>query len=326
MIAVKPGSIDDVSAVGHRRIGGRGLGNWYSAGTESRMGRLYAQEIEKSAPLIADPTVTAYVSRIGQKIVANSDCQQLFSTGQQPFAVQVIDSGEINAFALPGGFLFVNSGLILQAGSEAEVAAVMAHEIAHLCAHHAAREMTRMGYAQLGAIPLIMVGGWAGGGLSAASGIALPAAFLQYSREFEEQADYLGVQYLYRAGYDPQAYISFFERVQALEKKNPGAVAKLFAGHPQSPERILRTRQEIARILPPRPESTTSTPEFTAVQARIQGRIKARVEALIEAQVKARQQSLEEQRHPESLTGSPDAPSGFGAGPQPAPPRPDGQN
>ena len=318
MIAVKPGSIDDVSAVGHRRIGGRGLGNWYSAGTESRMGRLYAQEIEKSAPLIADPTVNEYVNRIGQKIVTNSDCQQLFPTSQQPFTIKVIDSAQINAFALPGGFLFVNSGLILHAGSEAELAAVMAHEIAHLCAHHAAREMTRMGYAQLGAIPLIMVGGWAGGGLSVASGIALPAAFLQFSREFEEQADYLGVQYLYRAGFDPRAYISCFERVQALEKQNPGAVAKLFAGHPQTPERILRTRQEIARILPPRAESTTSTPEFTAIQARIR--------ALNQAQIKARRQSLEDQRRQTGQTSPRTAPSdGSGDGKQPPPPRPDAQ-
>ena len=308
MIAVKPGSIDDVSAVGHRRIGGRGLGNWYSAGTESRMGRLYAQEIEKSAPLIADPTVNEYVNRIGQKIVTNSDCQQLFPTSQQPFTIKVIDSAQINAFALPGGFLFVNSGLILHAGSEAELAAVMAHEIAHLCAHHAAREMTRMGYAQLGAIPLIMVGGWAGGGLSVASGIALPAAFLQFSREFEEQADYLGVQYLYRAGYDPRAYISFFERVQALEKRNPGAVAKLFAGHPQTP----------SRILPPRAESTTSTPEFTAIQARIR--------ALNQAQIKARRQSLEDQRRQTGQTSPRTAPSdGSGDGKQPPPPRPDAQ-
>jgi len=314
MIAVKPGSIDDVSAVGHRRIGGRGLGNWYSAGTESRMGRLYAQEIEKSAPLIADPAVNEYVNRIGQKIVTNSDCQQLFPTSQQPFTIKVIDSEQINAFALPGGFLFVNSGLILHAGSEAELAAVMAHEIAHLCAHHAAREMTRMGYAQLGAIPLIMVGGWAGGGLSVASGIALPAAFLQFSREFEEQADYLGVQYLYRAGYDPRAYISFFERVQTLEKQNPGAVAKLFAGHPQTPERILRTRQEIARILPPRAESTTSTPEFTAIQARIR--------ALTQARLK----SIEDQRRQTGQTSPRTAPSdGSGDGKQPPPPRPDAQ-
>jgi predicted Zn-dependent protease len=312
-ISVKPGSIDDVNAVGHRRIGGPGLGNWYSAGTESRMGRLYALEVEKSAPLIADPVVTGYVDRIGQRIVMNSDCQQ-------PFTIKVIDSQEINAFALPGGFLFVNSGLILKAGNEAELAGVMAHEIAHVCAHHAVREMTRLGYTQLGAIPLIMVGGWAGCGLSAASGIAVPAAFMQYSREFEEQADYLGVQYLYRAGYDPWAYISFFERVQVLEKDHPGAVAKVFAGHPQTPGRILRTQQEIARILPPRAEYTTSTPEFTAVQARIKERIKERLE------------SLENQRRPAGSSGSPAGligsgagSSGFGDGKQPSLPRQDGQ-
>jgi predicted Zn-dependent protease len=328
-INVKPGSIDDVNAVGHRRIGGPGLGNWYSAGSESRMGRLYALAVEKSAPLIADPTVTGYVDRIGQKIVTNSDCQQ-------PFTIMVIDSDQINAFALPGGFLFVNSGLILKAGNEAELAGVMAHEIAHVCAHHAMREMTRMGYTQLGAIPLIMVGGWVGGGLSAASGIALPAAFMQYSREFEEQADYLGVQYLYRAGYDPRAYISFFEKVQALEKDHPGAVAKVFAGHPQTPSRILRTRQEIARILPPRAEYTTSTPEFTAVQARI----RAQIEERIDERIKARPKSPEDQRRPAGPSGgSPAGPSGspvglissrvgsngLGDDKQPSLPRQDGQ-
>jgi predicted Zn-dependent protease len=292
---VKPGSIDDVSAVGHRRIGGPGLGNWYSAGTESRMGKLYALEIEKSVPLISDPLVTGYMNRIGQKIVMNSDCQQ-------PFTIKVIDSEQINAFALPGGFLFVSSGLILKAGNEAELAGVMAHEIAHVCAHHAAREMTRLGYTQLGAIPLIMVGGWAGCGLSAASGIVVPAAFMQFSREFEEQADYLGVQYIYRAGYDPRAYISFFERVQALEKRNPGAVAKLFAGHPQTPSRILRTQQEIARILPPQAEYTTATLEFTAIKARLEG--------------------LENQRLP---AGSTSGSTGSENGQQPPLPRPDGQ-
>jgi predicted Zn-dependent protease len=166
--------------------------------------------------------VTEYVNRIGQNIVKNSDCKV-------PFTIKVIDSDEINAMALPGGFFYVNSGLILNADEEAELAGVMAHETAHVCAHHAAREMTRANYAQLGTIPLIFIGGWTGYGIyEAANRSAIPMTFLHFSREFEAQADYLGVQYMYRAGYDPQAFISFFEKVQALEKRKPGMVAKAF--------------------------------------------------------------------------------------------------
>jgi beta-barrel assembly-enhancing protease len=262
-INVKPGSIDDVSAVGNRDIGARGVGNWYSTDSEIKMGKGYAMDIEKSTRFITDPVVTEYVNRIGQNIVKNSDCKV-------PFTIKVIDSDEINAFALPGGFFYVNSGLILNADEEAELAGVMAHETAHVCAHHAAREMTRLNYAQLSMIPvMIFVPGWTGYGIYEASSIAIPITFMKFSREFEAQADYLGVQYMYRAGYDPQAFISFFEKVQALEKRKPGAVAKVFADHPQTPDRILHSQEEIARILPPRDEYTVTTSEFDDVKARL---------------------------------------------------------
>jgi len=202
------------------------------------------------------------VNRIGQNIVKNSDCKV-------PFTIKVIDSDEINAMALPGGFFYVNSGLILNADEEAELAGVMAHETAHVCAHHAARQMTRANYAQLGTIPLIFIGGWTGYGIYEAASIGIPLTFLHFSREFEAQADYLGVQYMYRAGYDPQAFVTFFEKVQALEKRKPGAVAKVFADHPQTPERILASQEEIARILPARDEYTVTTSEFDDVKARL---------------------------------------------------------
>ncbi|MGA3009097.1 MAG: M48 family metalloprotease [Terracidiphilus sp.] len=260
---VKTGSIDDVDAVGNRDIGGRGMSNWYSNDTEIKMGRMYATEIEKSTRLITDPVVTEYVNRIGQNIVRNSDCKV-------PFTIKVIDSDEINAFALPGGFFFVNSGLIVNADEEAELAAVMAHETAHVCAHHAVRQMTRMSYAQFGAVPLILIGGWTGYGVYEAAALSVPVAFMKFSREFEAQADYLGVQYMYRAGYDPQAFITFFEKIQALEKRKPGAVSKAFSDHPQTPDRILRTQEEIAHILPPRDEYTVNTSEFDDVKARLE--------------------------------------------------------
>jgi hypothetical protein len=262
LVKVKPGSVEDVSAVGNRDIGARGLGNWYSTDTEIKMGKTYADEVEKSSKLINDPVVVEYVNRVGQNIVKNSDCKV-------PFTIKVIDSDEINAFALPGGFFYVNSGLILNADEEAELAGVMAHETAHVCAHHAVREMTRMNYAQLGTIPLIFIGGWTGYGIYEAASIGIPITFMRFSREFESQADYLGVQYMYRAGYDPQAFITFFEKIQALEKRKPGAVAKVFADHPQTPDRIQHSQEEIAHILPARDEYMVTSSEFDDVKARL---------------------------------------------------------
>ncbi len=263
-VNVKTGSIEDVNAVGNRDIGGRGMGNWYSTDSEIKMGKTYASEIEKSTKFITDPVITEYVNRIGQNIVKNSDCKV-------PFTIKIIDSDEINAMALPGGFFYVNSGLILNADEEAEMAGVMAHEVAHVCAHHAAREMTRMNYAQLGTIPLIMMTGysWTGYGIYEAAQFAVPITFLKFSRDFEAQADYLGVQYMYKAGYDPQAFIAFFEKVQALEKRKPGLVAKAFSDHPQTPDRILHSQEEIARILPAKDEYTVTTSEFDDVKARL---------------------------------------------------------
>ncbi|MGD1106873.1 MAG: M48 family metalloprotease [Terracidiphilus sp.] len=264
MIKVKPGSIEDVGAVGNREIGKRGLGNWYSTDGEIKMGKQFADEIEKSTKFITDPVVDEYINRIGQNIVKNSDCKV-------PFTIKVIDSDEINAMALPGGFFYVNSGLILAADEEAELAGVMAHETAHVCAHHAAREMTRLNYAQIGMVPLMIMlpYDWTGYGIYEAAQLAIPITFLQFSRDFEAQADYLGVQYMYRSGYDPQAFITFFEKVQALEKRKPGLVAKAFSDHPQTPDRILHTQEEIARILPAKDDYLVTTSEFEDVKARL---------------------------------------------------------
>lgn len=262
MPGVKPGSDSDVNAVGTRDIGARGLGNWYSTETEIKEGKGVSMEIEKSVKFINDPVVTEYVNRIGQNIVKNSDAKV-------PFTIKVIDSDEINAMALPGGFFYVNSGLVLAADNEAEVAGVMAHEIAHVAAHHAMREQTRMNYAQFGTIPLIFVGGGLGYGLYEASGLAVPITFLQFSRDFERQADFLGVQYMYRAGYDPQAFAAFFEKIQNLEKTKPGLVAKAFSDHPQTPDRIENTQEEIAHLLPPKDEYVITTSEFDDVKARL---------------------------------------------------------
>jgi beta-barrel assembly-enhancing protease len=262
MPGVKPGSIDDVNAVGTRDIGARGMGNWYSTETEIGMGKSYSMQLAKSVKFIDDPVVVEYVNRIAQNLVKNSDAKV-------PFTIKVIDSDEVNAMALPGGFMFVNSGLILTADDEAEMAGVIAHEIAHVAAHHAVREQTRMNYAQLGTIPLIFIGGWTGYGIYEAAQIGIPLTFLQFSRGFESQADFLGVQYMYRAGYDPQAFVTIFEKLENLEKTKPHLIAKAFSSHPQTPDRIEATQKEIATLLPPRAEYVVTTSEFDDVKARL---------------------------------------------------------
>ncbi|HEY0264884.1 MAG TPA: M48 family metalloprotease [Granulicella sp.] len=261
---IKSGSEDDVAAVGTRNIGGRGLGNWYSTDWEIRTGKQYSMEIEKSAHMVMDPVINEYINRVGQNIVKNSDCKV-------PFTIKVIDSDEINAMALPGGFFYVNSGLILAADEEAELAGVMAHETAHVCAHHAARQMTKMNYAQIGSIPLLIMtsGSWTGYGIYEATQLAIPMAFLQFSREEEAEADWLGLQYMYRSGYDPQAFIQFFEKIDALEKHKPGTLAKVFADHPQTPDRIAHSEDEIATIMPAKPDYMVTTSEFDDVKARL---------------------------------------------------------
>jgi len=260
---VKSGSKNDVDAIGNRNVGKRGLGDWYSVDTEIKMGKQYAMLVEQTARMIQDPVITEYVNRIGQNLVRNSDAKV-------PFTIKVIDSDEINAFALPGGFFYVNSGLILAADEEAELAGVMAHEIAHVAARHAMQQMTRAQYANLATIPLMFVGSW--GIYEAASmalNLALPLTFMKFSRGFESEADFLGVQYMYKTGYDPQAFVSFFEKVEAKDKKKPGTLARAFASHPPTPDRVAKTEQEIKRILPTQPQYIVSTSEFDSVKARL---------------------------------------------------------
>jgi beta-barrel assembly-enhancing protease len=256
------GSINDVDAIGNRKVGARGLGDWYSLETEIKVGKQYAMQVDNSVKMVQDPVVNEYVNRIGQNLVRNSDAQV-------PFTIKVIDSDEINAFALPGGFFYVNSGLILAADEEAELAGVMAHEIAHVCARHAMRQMTRANWAQIGTIPLIFVGGGIGYAVYEAAGLGLPLTFMKFQRNFEAEADYLGLQYMYKTGYDPQAFISFFEKIQAKEKKKPGTLAKAFASHPQTPDRVEATRKEIETILPAKAQYIVTTSEFDDVKSRL---------------------------------------------------------
>jgi predicted Zn-dependent protease len=263
--APSPSTLNNIDAIGNRNVGcNKGMGNWYSLDKQVAMGRAYSQQVEHTAKMVQDPVVTEYINRLGQNLVRNSDAKV-------PFTIKVIDTDELNAFALPGGFFYVNSGLILAADNEAELAGVMAHEIGHVAACHVAREQTRSNIANLASIALIFVpGGWAVyEGTQAALSIGVPAAFMKFSRNFESEADFLGMEYMYKAGYDPQSFISFFEKVEALEKKKPGTLAKAFASHPMTPDRVAHAQQEMKTVLPARPEYIVDTSEFEDVKGRL---------------------------------------------------------
>ena len=255
-------SKEDVEAIGNRNVG-KGV-NFYSIEHEIALGKGLAQEVERSSKLIDDPVIVEYVNRVGQNLVRNSDAQV-------PFTIKVIDSDEVNAFALPGGFFFVNSGLILRAQEESELAGVMAHEISHVTARHGTKQATKGEIMQLASIPLILLGpgGWAGYGIYEALQLAIPLSYLKFSRDSEKEADFLGIQYMYKAGYDPNAYVTFFERIQADEKRRPGTIPKFFSTHPPTPDRIEAAQKEIARILPEKDEYIVTTSEFDQVKGRL---------------------------------------------------------
>ena len=256
--------INDLNAIGNRNVGcNRGLGNWYSLDTQVKMGQEFSQQVEMSQHLITDPVVNEYVNRIGQNLVRNSD-------SRLPFTIKILDIEEPNAFALPGGFMYVHAGTILLADDESELAGVMAHEIGHVAACHAARQATRGTFASLAMIPvMVMTGGLAGIGINQAANLAIPATFSKFGRGFEAQADYLGIQYAYKSGYDPVGMINFFEKLEALEKKKPGFFLKVYQDHPQTPDRIEKSQHEIATILPPRNEYIIDTSEFQQVKKRL---------------------------------------------------------
>src|SRR6195256_6011118 len=250
----------DPDEIGNRDVG-KGV-NFYSLEKEIGLGKQLAQEVERQAKIIDDPVIAEYVNRVGQNLVRNSDAKV-------PFTIKVLDSEEVNAFALPGGFFFVNSGLILKAESEAELAGVMAHEIAHVAARHGTKQATRGELANIATIPLIFMGGWAGYAIRQGMGLAIPLGFLQFSQSFEREADYLGLQYMYKSGYDPTAFVDFFEKMQSLEKKKPGAFTKVFSTHPMTDSRIKTAQNEIQKILVAKPEYVVNTSEFNDVHERL---------------------------------------------------------
>jgi len=246
----------DTEEIGNRDVG-KGV-NFYSLEREIAQGKQMAQEVEAETRTLDDAVSMEFINRIGQILVRNSDAKV-------PFKISVLDSEDVNAFALPGGFLFVNAGLILKAHSESELAGVLAHEIAHVAARHWTKQATRNEIFKVASIPLIFMGGWAGYAIREGMGIATPLAILQFSRKNEREADFLGLQYVYKSGYDPTSLVDFFERLQSTERK-PGMLNKLLADHPMTSSRIRAAQDEIRKTLAARPEYVVNTSEFDGVR------------------------------------------------------------
>ncbi len=255
----------DVENIGNRKINGRVAGlfpNFVSLEREIQIGAQYAQMFEQTARLVEDPVVTEYIDKLGQKIVRNSDAKV-------PFVIKVVDTDEVNAFALPGGYFFVNKGLILEAENEAELAGVMAHEIAHVTARHATERMTKGQLLQFAAIPALFVGGyWTQVAIRQGLGLGLSLAVLGITRKSEAEADQLGTQYLWNTGIDPNGYITFFEKLLAKEKDKPGKFASFFRTHPPVENRISNVQEEIS-FLPAKEEYLVNTSDFDRVKSRL---------------------------------------------------------
>lgn len=249
----------DITLIGNRGVG-KNL-NFYSIEKEEALGRELAHQVEQQAKLITDPVITEYVNRIGQTLVRHSDANVTFT-------IKVVDDEQVNAFALPGGFFYVNTGVLLAADTEAELAGVMAHEIAHVAARHATRNATKHEIWNMASLPLIFVGGPVGVAIRQASSFMVPMSFLKFSRDSEREADFLGLEYEYAAGYDPTAFVDFFEKLDGQEKRKSGFIARAFSTHPMNDYRIRRAEAEL-EMLPQRDDYVVTTSEFDQVKSRL---------------------------------------------------------
>jgi beta-barrel assembly-enhancing protease len=251
---------DDVDAIGSRKVAHRSI---ISEQKEIAIGKQFSQQVDRQSKLVTDPVVTEYVNRVAQNVARNSDLKI-------PLTVKVIDDPSINAFALPGGFLYVNTGVIKNADEESQLAGVIAHEIGHVAARHWASMMTKQTLLQFAMIPLMFTPMSIGAyyGISAAMQ-GLPIMFLKFTQQQEAEADYLGLQYMYKAGYDPESYVTFFGKVAEMERHQPGSVPEIFMDHPPTPDRIINCEKEIKSILPKKPEYLVSTSEFNDMKSRM---------------------------------------------------------
>lgn len=248
----------DLDEIGRRDIN-KGSWNFWSPERELELGMQLAAEAERSAALLRDPVVTGYIAELSERIARNSDARY-------PVQIRVVDSNEINAFALPGGFFFINTGMILAAETEAELAAIIAHEVAHVAARHGTKQMTKARIWNLASLPLYFFGGPVAYAIQQGASLAVPLTFLKFSRNAEREADYLGLQYHYQSGYDPAAFVNVFERLKLAEKDEKGGIAKVFSSHPMTKDRVKAAERTIERVLPPKDEYVVNTSRHDQVR------------------------------------------------------------
>ncbi len=247
----------DPTEIGDRNVS-KGL-NFYSLDQEMALGKQLSIEVEKQAKIVDDPIISEYINRLGQNLARNSDVNF-------PVTFKLIEADEINAFTLPGGYIFINTGLLELSGDEAELASAIAHEIGHAAARHATRQASRDKLVSMGTLPLAVL---AGPAARVAMNAAMPMAYMRFSREFETEADLLGLQYLWKSGYDPSATVDLFEALASTEKRQPGSVSKLFRSHPLTPDRIEKTQKNIDKLLPARAQYVLNTSEYEEIRARL---------------------------------------------------------
>jgi beta-barrel assembly-enhancing protease len=259
---------DDVDEIGNRKVAHWSL---ISQEKEVAIGKQYADQIDKQAKILKDPVVNEFINRLGQNLARNSDLKI-------PLSVKIIDDPALNAFMLPGGFMYINTGTILAADEEDEIAGVMGHEIAHAACRHWANSMSKETLMRFSMLPMMFIPMTMPVymGVMEAYMNGVPMAFLKFSRANEKQADFLGLQYMYKAGYDPNAFVAFFGKVMDEERRHPGSMASVFEDHPPTGDRIIAAEEEIQQILPKRSEYLVSTSEFDDVKARLQTAITQR--------------------------------------------------
>jgi beta-barrel assembly-enhancing protease len=250
----------DLQAIGHRRV--TGWLNYISPSEELALGKGSAKEVDAAAHFVTDPLITEYVNRIAENIVRASDMKA-------PFTVKVIDSDRVNAFSLPGGFLYLNTGLLMMVDDEAELAGVIGHEVAHVAARHSTRQISRGIWISSAFESAMPKRGWGRVVGRLAETVAEDLLALKFSRGFEEEADLLGMQYLYAAGYDLGAYPIMLEKMRQREGTAPTVLDRMLSTHPLTQDRIKRCQRLISDYFPDNEIYQLTTSEFEDVKVRI---------------------------------------------------------
>lgn len=234
--------------------------NLMSLQDEWALGQKLAADIALQLPLSQDPAVVGYVNEVGQRIVRQTEMAQM------PWAFHVVNDPAINAFSIPGGHVYVNTGLITAAGNVSELSGVMAHEISHGVARHSTEQLSKAYGLEI--LATLVLGQNPAAYQTILAQIIGGGALARFSRDAEEEADKLGVHSMYRAGYNPRGMASMFEELLSREQRSPNSVARFFSTHPLTTDRIRKVTSE-AQKLPARGDLITDDPNYQAIRRRV---------------------------------------------------------